>query len=57
MVGVDGDGHSMGDNPLRDARRDARLRSQGLTVLRFEGRDVMSDVESVVRTIVAEALG
>jgi very-short-patch-repair endonuclease len=55
VVEVDGDGHSMGDNPERDARRDAWLRSQGLQVLRFDARDVMSDVDAVVLAIVAEA--
>src|SRR4051812_2332248 len=44
VVEVDGDSHSMGDNPERDARRDAWLRSQGVEVLRFDARDVMNDV-------------
>jgi very-short-patch-repair endonuclease len=55
VVEVDGDSHSMGDNPERDARRDAWLRAQGLEVLRFDARDVMIDVDSVVRAIVARA--
>jgi very-short-patch-repair endonuclease len=55
VVEVDGDGHSMGDNPERDARRDAWLRSQGLEVLRFDARDVMTDVEAVVQAIVLQA--
>jgi very-short-patch-repair endonuclease len=54
-VEVDGDSHSMGDNPERDARRDAWLRSQGLKVLRFDARDVMNDVDAVVRAIISEA--
>ena len=55
VVEVDGDGHSMGDNPERDARRDAWLRSQGLEVLRFDARDVMNDVNVVVQAIVLQA--
>jgi very-short-patch-repair endonuclease len=55
VVEVDGDGHSMGDNPERDARRDAWLRSQGLEVVRFDARDVMNDVNSVVRAILLQA--
>ncbi|HEX8126316.1 MAG TPA: endonuclease domain-containing protein [Allosphingosinicella sp.] len=55
VVEVDGDGHGMGDNPERDARRDAWLRSQGLEVLRFDARDVMNDVNSVVQAILAQA--
>ncbi|HEX6374380.1 MAG TPA: endonuclease domain-containing protein [Allosphingosinicella sp.] len=55
VVEVDGDSHGMGDNPERDARRDSWLRSQGVEVLRFDARDVMNDVESVVRAILVEA--
>ena len=55
VVEVDGDSHSMGDNPERDVRRDAWLRSQGIEVLRFDARDVMDDLESVVLAILAEA--
>ena len=55
VVEVDGDSHSMGDNPERDARRDAWLRSLGLEVLRFDAGDVMNDVDSVVRAIVLQA--
>lgn len=55
VVEVDGDSHSMGDAPERDARRDAWLRQQGLRVLRFDARDVMNDLEAVVRSIVAAA--
>ncbi|HEX8063578.1 MAG TPA: endonuclease domain-containing protein [Allosphingosinicella sp.] len=51
VVELDGDSHGMGDNPDRDLRRDAWLRAQGLEVLRFDARDVMTDVEAVVRAI------
>jgi very-short-patch-repair endonuclease len=54
-VEVDGDSHSMGDNPERDAQRDAWLPSQGLQVLRFDARGVMNDIDALVRAIVAEA--
>ena len=50
-VEVDGMAHDMGDNPERDARRDAWLRKQGLTVLRFNASDVMRDLESVLTAI------
>ncbi|HEY0413219.1 MAG TPA: endonuclease domain-containing protein [Allosphingosinicella sp.] len=55
VVEVDGDSHSMGDNPASDARRDAWLRTQGLRVLRFEAMDVLKDVESVVTAIMLAA--
>ena len=54
-VEVDGDSHAMGGNPERDARRDAWLRSQGIQVIRFDARDVMNDIDAVIRAIVAEA--
>lgn len=55
VVEVDGDSHGMGDNPERDARRDAWLRSQGMEVLRFDARDVMNDVDSVVQAILLKS--
>jgi very-short-patch-repair endonuclease len=51
VVEIDGASHGMGDNPARDARRDATMRELGLQVLRFNADDVMKDVESVVTTI------
>ncbi len=51
VVEVDGESHSMGDRPSQDARRDGRLREQGLRVVRFNASDVMNDVEAVVTGI------
>jgi very-short-patch-repair endonuclease len=55
VVEVDGASHGMGENPQRDARRDAAMREQGLQVLRLSAEDVMRDVESVVTAIVLAA--
>jgi very-short-patch-repair endonuclease len=55
VVEVDGDGHSMGDNPERDAARDRWLGSRGMRVLRFDAADVLRDVGSVVRAILVVA--
>jgi very-short-patch-repair endonuclease len=55
LVEVDGDSHGMGDNPVRDRRRDLWLRDQGLRVLRFDAADVMKDLESVVTAILIAA--
>ena len=55
VIEVDGDGRWMGDNPSRDARRDAWLRARGLEVLRFDARDVMNAVDSVVTAILLAA--
>jgi very-short-patch-repair endonuclease len=51
VIEVDGEGHSMGRNPQRDARRDRWLQEQGLRVLRFRAADVMNDPNSVVTAI------
>lgn len=51
VVEIDGQSHGMGDNPERDARRDAWLGEQGLDVVRFVATDVMNDLESVVTVI------
>ena len=53
-IEVDGDGHSMGDQPERDVRRDAWLRGQGVDVVRFDATEVFRDVGSVVSAIVLE---
>ena len=40
--------------PEADARRDACLRAEGYTVLRFTNADVLGETEGVVATIRAE---
>jgi len=54
VVEVDGEAHSMGNNPQRDEGRDAWLKQQGLRVVRFSALDVMRDLESVVTAILAD---
>ena len=51
VVEIDGFVHEMGQNPTRDMRRDAWLKSQGLTVLRLGASDVIGDLNSVVTAI------
>lgn len=55
VVEIDGASHGMGDNPGRDAQRDASMRKEGLQVLRFNADDVMKDAESVLTAIVLAA--
>ena len=54
VIEVDGESHSMGDRPARDARRDAWLRKQGLNVIRFAASDVMKDLSSVLTLILRD---
>ncbi|MBY8822031.1 endonuclease domain-containing protein [Sphingomonas colocasiae] len=52
-IEVDGVSHDMGDRPERDMARDAWLLEQGAEVLRIPARDVLDDLDAVVRHIVA----
>jgi very-short-patch-repair endonuclease len=52
-IEVDGEGHSYGDQPRRDAARDALLKREGFHVMRIAARNVLKDMDSVVRGIVA----
>ena len=55
-IEVDGQAHEMGDNPARDARRDAWLAGQGVKVLRVPAADVLDEdrLEGVLRFIAEE---
>ncbi len=55
-IEVDGEAHGRGDRPARDARRDAALTAQGLLVVRYPASDVLRDLDSVARQIIAVAV-
>jgi very-short-patch-repair endonuclease len=52
-IEVDGAIHAHGDRARRDMVRDARLESVGFRTLRVRAADVLSDLDSVVRGVVA----
>jgi very-short-patch-repair endonuclease len=52
-VEVDGETHNFGDQPQRDAARDAVLKGEGFRVMRIPARDVLKDINAVLRFIVA----
>ena len=54
-IEIDGEGHSRGDRPMRDEKRDAWLRSAGIITLRVPARDVLDDADAVLRWILHEA--
>ena len=54
IIEVDGEGHSYGDQPRRDQARDAILGREGFRVCRIAARDVLKDLDAVVRMIVAQ---
>ena len=51
IIEVDGEGHSFGDQPRRDLARDALLRREGFEVMRIAARDVLQDLDAVLRFI------
>jgi very-short-patch-repair endonuclease len=53
IIEIDGEGHSFGDQPRRDAARNAVLKREGFRVLRIPARDVLKNMDAVLRWIVA----
>ena len=52
-IEVDGMAHDMGNRPVRDVARDRWLSDHGVRVLRIPARDVLADLEAVIRQITA----
>lgn len=55
VVEIDGESHGRGDQPARDATKDAFLVAHGLKIVRIPARDVLADPEAVAEGIVALA--
>ena len=53
VVEVDGSQHMESKQAARDLHRDAFLASQGLRVLRFDDRQVLTEIEGVMAVIFA----
>src|SRR5690606_25808930 len=51
VVECDGEPHSEAARMKHDAKRDAYLRSQGLTVVRFANERVLNDTDAVLQEI------
>jgi very-short-patch-repair endonuclease len=54
-VEVDGGSHSFGDQPQRDARRDAQLRQRGVHTIRLSAHDVWAEPGRTADALIAEA--
>ena len=54
-IEVDGEAHERGDRPERDAVRDAWIEGQGVRVLRYSAKQVLSNLEGVLRQILSVA--
>ena len=55
VVEVDGWGHNMGDEPERDARRDAWMAERGLVVRRISAGELMRDLDTIVEGVLRQA--
>ncbi|MES2135812.1 MAG: endonuclease domain-containing protein [Pseudomonadota bacterium] len=54
-IEVDGESHSRGDRPMRDAARDQWFRTAGIATLRIPAAAILDDADVVLRWIVHEA--
>lgn len=55
VIEVDGEAHDRGLRPALDHRRDAWFARAGIVTIRVAARDVLGDLDAVVRGIVAAA--
>ena len=55
-IEVDGEAHNHGNRPERDAIRDAWLVAQHIHVLRYPAREMLANLDDVVRQITSVAL-
>ena len=53
LVEIDGDNHSYGDRPERDAMRDRTLHEAGYETLRISAVEVLKNMDGVMRLILA----
>ncbi|MEG8028792.1 endonuclease domain-containing protein [Sphingomonas aerolata] len=56
VIEVDGEAHNRGDRPERDAKRDAWLAVQNIRVLRYPAKEMLANLDDVVRQITAIAV-
>jgi very-short-patch-repair endonuclease len=54
-IEIDGNAHGFGDRPQRDERRDAWFAETGIATLRISARDVLADLDAVLRFVLWEA--
>jgi very-short-patch-repair endonuclease len=54
-IEVDGEAHDRGDRPRRDEARDSWLARAGIATMRIPAAEILHDLDSVLRGIVAQA--
>ncbi len=55
-IEVDGESHNHGNRPERDATRDAWLTTRNIQVLHYPAREMLANLDDVVRQITSIAL-
>ena len=55
-IEVDGESHNHGNRPERDATRDGWLVAQHIRVLRYPAREMLANLDDVIRQITSVAL-
>jgi very-short-patch-repair endonuclease len=55
VIEIDGEAHDRGSRPRRDADRDEWLSAHDVRVMRIPAREVLGDLDAVVRGIVHQA--
>lgn len=53
-IEIDGEAHSRGNRPARDEHRDQALAQRGFETLRIPAKDVLTDLNAVIRMIIAK---
>lgn len=51
VIEVDGDYHNSKEQILKDIERSSDLRSLGLEIIRFTNKEILNDLESVIKAI------
>jgi len=54
-IEIDGGGHGFGEQPQRDARRDAYLRHHGVRTIRLAASEVIGNAHSIAEGLIANA--
>jgi len=54
VIEVDGNAHDFGERPQSDTRRDQYMIDRGLRVVRIPARDVMTDLNAVLKLIAVQ---
>ena len=55
-IEIDGEAHSRGDRPVKDAARDQWLSRSGIATLRIAAHDVLSNLDGVITHILEQAM-